>query len=73
MRSSSGRGRHPAAEAAPQMAFAWVLRGGRVTSALVGATCPERVDDCVGALKLAEINRHVGGEVDQSTGKIFGN
>ena len=33
-----------------QMALAWVLRGGRVTSALIGASRPEQVEDCVGAL-----------------------
>lgn len=33
-----------------QMAIAWVLRGGRVTSALIGASKPEQVVDCVGAL-----------------------
>ncbi|MCV0395150.1 MAG: L-glyceraldehyde 3-phosphate reductase [Rhizobiaceae bacterium] len=49
-----------------QMAIAWVLRGGRVTTALVGASRPEQVEDCVGALarpdftgeELAEIDRH---------------
>lgn len=49
-----------------QMALAWVLRGGRVTSALIGASRPEQVADCVGALKnlsftteeLAEIDRY---------------
>ena len=49
-----------------QMALAWVLRGGRVTSALIGASRPEQVEDCVGALKnldfsdaeLAEIDRY---------------
>lgn len=49
-----------------QMALAWVLRGGRVTSALIGASRPEQVEDCVGALKnldfstveLAEIDSH---------------
>ncbi|WP_237154445.1 L-glyceraldehyde 3-phosphate reductase [Oryzibacter oryziterrae] len=34
-----------------QMALAWVLRGGRVTSALIGASRPEQVIDCVGALQ----------------------
>jgi L-glyceraldehyde 3-phosphate reductase len=34
-----------------QMAIAWVLRGGRVASALIGASRPEQVEDCVGALK----------------------
>ena len=32
-----------------QMALAWVLRGGRVTSALVGASSPEQLEDCVAA------------------------
>jgi len=49
-----------------QMAIAWVLRGGRVTSALIGASRPEQVADCVGALandafadtELAEIDRY---------------
>lgn len=49
-----------------QMAIAWVLRGGRVTSALIGASRPEQVEDCVAALKnpnftpeeLAEIDRY---------------
>jgi L-glyceraldehyde 3-phosphate reductase len=48
-----------------QMALAWVLRGGRVTSALIGASRPEQVIDCVAALQnltftsdeLAEIDR----------------
>jgi L-glyceraldehyde 3-phosphate reductase len=51
-----------------QMALAWVLRGGRVTSALIGASRPEQVVDCVGATKnlsftpeeLAEIDRFAG-------------
>ncbi|MCH2095149.1 MAG: L-glyceraldehyde 3-phosphate reductase [Rhodobacteraceae bacterium] len=33
-----------------QMAIAWVLRHGRVTSALIGASRPEQIEDCVGAL-----------------------
>ncbi|MFZ1679886.1 MAG: aldo/keto reductase, partial [Rhizobiaceae bacterium] len=49
-----------------QMAIAWVLRGGRVTSALIGASRPRQIVDCVGALdnreftagELAEIDRH---------------
>jgi L-glyceraldehyde 3-phosphate reductase len=49
-----------------QMALAWVLRGGRVTSALIGASKPGQVVDCVDALKtldftpdeLAEIDRY---------------
>lgn len=34
-----------------QMAIAWVLRGGRVTSALIGASRVEQLDDNMGALK----------------------
>jgi len=34
-----------------QMALAWVLRGGRVTTALIGASRPEQVEDCVAALR----------------------
>jgi L-glyceraldehyde 3-phosphate reductase len=49
-----------------QMALAWVLRGGRVTSALIGASRPSQVVDCVGALakldftgeELTEIDRY---------------
>ncbi|MFG3660514.1 L-glyceraldehyde 3-phosphate reductase [Streptomyces sp. NPDC047706] len=33
-----------------QMALAWVLRGGRVTSALVGASSPEQLQDSVAAI-----------------------
>ena len=49
----------------PQMALAWVLRDGGVTSALIGASRPEQIVDCVGALgnlgftadELAQIDR----------------
>lgn len=49
-----------------QMALAWVLRGDRITSALIGASRAEQVVDCVGALEnrnftdgeLAEIDRY---------------
>jgi L-glyceraldehyde 3-phosphate reductase len=33
------------------MALAWVLRGGRVSSVVIGASKPGQIDDCVGALK----------------------
>ena len=35
----------------PQMALAWVLRGGGTTSALIGASRPSQVVDCLGVLK----------------------
>lgn len=33
-----------------QLALAWVLRGGRVTSALVGASSPRQLEDSVEAV-----------------------
>jgi L-glyceraldehyde 3-phosphate reductase len=53
-----------------QMALAWVLRGGGITTALIGASSPDQVRDCVGALnrldftatELAEIDRHAQDE-----------
>ena len=33
-----------------QMALAWVLRGGMITTALIGASKPEQVVDCAGAI-----------------------
>jgi L-glyceraldehyde 3-phosphate reductase len=37
-----------------QMAIAWVLRGGRVTSALIGASRSSQIVDCVKALDNLE-------------------
>lgn len=37
-----------------QMAIAWVLRGGGITSALIGASKPSQVVDCVGAVQNLE-------------------
>ena len=39
-----------------QMALAWVLRGGRVTSALIGASKPEQIIDSVGAVQNLEFS-----------------
>jgi len=47
-----------------QMAIAWVLRDGRVTSALIGASRPEQVTDCVGALKNLEFSAAELAEID---------
>jgi L-glyceraldehyde 3-phosphate reductase len=33
------------------MAIAWVLRGGHITSALIGASRASQIVDCVAALK----------------------
>jgi L-glyceraldehyde 3-phosphate reductase len=48
-----------------QMALAWVLRKGRVTSALIGASRPEQVEDCVGALKAPDFSDQELAEIDQ--------
>jgi len=48
-----------------QMALAWVLRKGRVTSALVGASRPEQVEDCVGALDRLDFTDAELAEIDQ--------
>ncbi|MFJ8731566.1 L-glyceraldehyde 3-phosphate reductase [Streptomyces bauhiniae] len=39
-----------------QMALAWVLRGGRVTSALVGASSTRQLEDSVGAIRNLEFD-----------------
>lgn len=47
-----------------QLAIAWVLRGKRVTSALIGASRPEQVVDCVGALKNLDFSSDELLEID---------
>jgi L-glyceraldehyde 3-phosphate reductase len=48
-----------------QMALAWVLRGGHVTSALIGASRPEQIEDGVGALKNLDFSEAELKEIDQ--------
>lgn len=48
-----------------QMALAWVLRGERVTSALIGASKPEQVIDCAGAVKNLEFSAEELTEIDR--------
>lgn len=53
-----------------QMAIAWVLRDEKITTALIGASRPDQVIDCAGAIgnlafaedELAEIDRFTGDE-----------
>ena len=53
-----------------QMAIAWVLRDGGITSALIGASRPSQVEECAGAVgnleftaeELEEIDRHAQDE-----------
>lgn len=48
-----------------QMALAWVLRGERVTSALIGASRAEQVRENVGALKNLEFSADELAEIDR--------
>ncbi|HDR9588616.1 TPA: L-glyceraldehyde 3-phosphate reductase [Burkholderia stabilis] len=48
-----------------QMALAWVLREGRVTSALIGASRAEQVRENVGALKNLEFSAEELAEIDR--------
>jgi L-glyceraldehyde 3-phosphate reductase len=40
-----------------QMALAWVLRDPVVTSALIGASCPQQISDNIAALKAEPLNK----------------
>ncbi len=48
-----------------QMAIAWVLREGRITTALIGASKPEQVEDCVGALKNLKFTAEELAQIDR--------
>jgi L-glyceraldehyde 3-phosphate reductase len=47
-----------------QMALAWVLRGGRVTSALVGASSPRQLEDSVAAIRNLEFDAEELSRID---------
>jgi L-glyceraldehyde 3-phosphate reductase len=47
-----------------QMALAWVLRGGGITSALIGASRPSQVEDCVKAIDNLEFTPEELAEID---------
>jgi L-glyceraldehyde 3-phosphate reductase len=48
-----------------QMAIAWVLRNGGITTALIGASRPEQVIDCVGAIENLEFSAAELAEIDE--------
>ncbi|WP_428640964.1 L-glyceraldehyde 3-phosphate reductase [Roseibium sp.] len=50
-----------------QMALAWVLRKGRVTTALIGASRAEQVRDCVGAVANLEFSEAELAEIAETT------
>lgn len=47
-----------------QLALVWVLRGGRVTSALIGASKVSQIEDAVGALGHSELSPQELAEID---------
>ncbi|MEV7202429.1 L-glyceraldehyde 3-phosphate reductase [Streptomyces griseoluteus] len=47
-----------------QMALAWVLRGGRITSALVGASSTKQLEDSVGAIRNLEFDEDDVARID---------
>ncbi|MBX7554713.1 L-glyceraldehyde 3-phosphate reductase [Streptomyces sp. NPDC004232] len=47
-----------------QLALAWVLRGGRVTSALVGASSAQQVEDSVGAIRNLDFDTEELARID---------
>jgi len=49
----------------PQLALAWVLRGGRVTSALIGASKVSQLEDNVGALNNLDFSSQELGLIEQ--------
>ncbi len=48
-----------------QMAIAWVLRDGGITTALIGASRPEQVTDCAGAVGNLEFSSAELAEIDR--------
>jgi len=48
-----------------QMAIAWVLKKGKITSALIGASRPEQVVDCAGAIKNLNFTADELWKIDQ--------
>lgn len=52
-----------------QMAIAWVLRGGGITTALIGASKPSQVIDCVGAIDNLDFSDAELVEIDRLSGE----
>ncbi len=57
---AQGRG-----QSLPQMALSWVLRNGGTTSALIGASRPDQVTDCVGAIRNLAFTAEELARIDQ--------
>ena len=48
-----------------QMALAWVLRQGRVTTALIGASRPEQIVDCAGVIENLDFTEAELAQIDE--------
>ena len=48
-----------------QMALAWVLRGGMITTALIGASKSEQVVDCAGAIQNLDFTAEELAKIDR--------
>ena len=48
-----------------QMALAWVLRDGGITTALIGASSPQQIVDCVGAIENLEFSAAELARIDE--------
>jgi L-glyceraldehyde 3-phosphate reductase len=48
-----------------QMALAWVLRGGQVTSVLIGASKVRQIEDCVGTIKKLEFSNEELSQIEE--------
>ena len=48
-----------------QMAIAWVLRGGGITTALIGASKPSQVVDCAGAVNNLDFTKEELAQIDR--------
>ena len=62
---ASGRGQTLA-----QMALAWVLRGERITTALIGASSAKQVVDCAGAVDRLDFTDSELSKIDKLSGDI---
>ena len=62
---ASGRGQTLA-----QMALAWVLRGERITTALIGASSTKQVVDCAGAVDRLDFTDSELSKIDKLSGDI---
>ena len=62
---ASGRGQTLA-----QMALAWVLRGERMTTALIGASTTKQIVDCAGAVERLDFTESELSKIDELSGDI---